>query len=235
MNLSKSYLQSVSMDELLQIADDYGIFVPAGLCRNLIIEELLEINEDTQVSYNKLKNYSGDDFLLDDDQADDNYNFDLVISYNKTEIHALLRDPMWAFVFWDFYKPEFLNIINDPDFDSFFLRVLLFSEDNLSKAYDYFDIDVEETDRNRYFYLSFEDSVTRVELCARKLEDNFIVLASSNIIRLKRENIPNNLCILDNDVSSPVYLSGISILKKHHFKNYRQAFRGKEEPKVERL
>ena len=54
MNLSKSYLQSVSTDELLQIADDYGIFVPKGLCRNLIIEELLEIDEDSNVSDSKL-------------------------------------------------------------------------------------------------------------------------------------------------------------------------------------
>ena len=119
MNLSKSYLQSVSMDELLQIADDYGIFVPKGLCRNLIIEELLEINEETNASYSKLKNLYSDTSLLDDEAEDDD-NLDLVLSYNKTEIHVLLRDPMWAFAFWDFYRPEFLNIVNDPDFDSFF-------------------------------------------------------------------------------------------------------------------
>ena len=234
MNLSKSYLQSVSTDELLQIADDCGIFVAKGLCRNLIIEELLEINEETNASYSKLKNLYSDTSLLDDEAEDDD-NLDLVLSYNKTEIHVLLRDPMWAFTFWDFYKPEFLNIVNDPDFDSFFLRVHLFSENNLSESYDYFDIDAAEADRSRYFYLSFEDSVTRVELCARKIEGEISVLAKSNLIRLRRENIPNNLCVLDNDVSASVYFSGISALKKQHFKNYRQAFRVKEEPKIERL
>ena len=234
MNLSKSYLQSVSTDELLQIADDYGIFVPKGLCRNLIIEELIEINEDIYVHNNKVAN-TLDDALFLDDESDSKNKTGLTLSYNKTEIHVLLRDPMWVFAFWDFYKPEFLNTLNDLDFDSFFLRVFLFSEDNLSESYDYFDIDVADSDRSRYFYLSFNDSVTRVELCSRKIEGEISVLAKSNLIRLRRENIPNNLCVLDNDVSSPVYLSGISELKKHHFKNYRQAFRVKEEPKVERL
>ena len=234
MNLSKSYLQSVSTDELLQIADDCGIFVAKGLCRNLIIEELLEIEEDSNVSDNKFLKISTDDLFLDD-EMDDEGNAGLALSYNKTEIHVLLRDPMWAFAFWDFYKPEFLNIVNDPDFDSFFLRVHLFSENNLSESYDYFDIDAAEADRSRYFYLSFEDSVTRVELCSRKIEGEISVLAKSNLIRLRRENIPNNLCVLDNDVSASVYFSGISALKKQHFKNYRQAFRVKEEPKIERL
>ena len=234
MNLSKSYLQSVSTDELLQIADDCGIFVAKGLCRNLIIEELLEIEEDSNVSDNKFLKISTDDLFLDD-EMDGKDNAGLALSYNKTEIHVLLRDPMWAFAFWDFYKPEFLNLVNDPDFDSFFLRVLLLSENNISESYDYFDIDITDSDRSRYFYLSFNDSVTRVELCSRKIEGEISVLARSNLIRLRRENIPNNLCVLDNDVSASVYFSGISALKKQHFKNYRQAFRVKEEPKIERL
>ena len=74
-----------------------------------------------------------------------------------------------------------------------------------------------------------------MELCVRKVEGEFSILAKSNLIRLRRENIPNNLCVLDNDVSASVYFSGISALKKQHFKNYRQAFRVKEEPKIERL
>ena len=224
MNLSKSYLQSVSTDELLQIADDCGVFVTKGLCRNVIIEELLEIEEDSNVSDNKFLKIGNEDLFLDD-EMDDEGNAGLALSYNKTEIHVLIRDPMWAFAFWDFYKPEFVNLV----------RVLLFSENNLTESYDYFDIDVTDFDRSRYFYLSFNDSVTRVELCSRKIEGEISVLAKSNLIRLKRENIPNNLCVLDNDVSSPVYLSGISALKKLHFKNYRQAFRVEEEPKIERL
>ncbi|UTC63323.1 DUF4912 domain-containing protein [Treponema sp. OMZ 787] len=234
MNLSKSYLQSVSTDELLQIADDYGIFVTKCRDRNLIIDELLEINEEADLVHHKTSKNHNEDLVLDDD-ADDKDNTGLTLSYNKTEIHVLLRDPMWAFAFWDFYKPEFLRAVNDPDFDSFFLRVNLFSEDNLSEAYDSFDIDVTDCDRSRYFYLSFNDAVTKVELCSRKIDGDISVLAGSNFIRLKRENIPNNLCVLDNDVSSPLYLSGISLLKKHHFKNYRQAFREKEESKIERL
>lgn len=228
MNLSKSYLQSVSTEELFQIAETHGVFVSKGLCRNLIIEELLELSEDRSKITDKLF-YAQNEHLASDDEVAGKENTGLVISYNTTEIHVLLRDPMWAFAFWDFYKPEFLNIINDTDFDSFFLRVNLFSQADLSEVYDYFDIDVSDSDRCRYFYLSFEDSIARVELCSRTLEGDVSVLAKSNFTQLKRENIPRNLCVLENDVSSPLFLSGLSVLKKHHFKNYRQAFRGKGE------
>lgn len=228
MNLSKSYLQSVSTEDLFQIAETHGVFVSKGLSRNLIIEELLELNEDRSKITDKLF-YAQNENFTSEDEVSDKENTGLVVSYNTTEIHVLLRDPMWAFAFWDFYKPEFINIISDADFDSFFLRVNLFSQTDLSEVYDYFDIDVSDSDRSRYFYLSFEDSITRVELCSRTLEGDVSVLAKSNFIQLKRENIPRNLCVLENDVSSPLYLSGLSVLKKHHFKNYRQAFRGKGE------
>lgn len=94
----QSYLQSVSTDELLQIADDYGIFVPKGLCRNLIIEELLEIDEDSNLSDNKLLKISNDDLFLDD-EMDGKGNAGLALSYNKTEIHVLLRGSDVGFAF----------------------------------------------------------------------------------------------------------------------------------------
>ncbi len=234
MTLSKTYLKSVSTDELLQLAEIYGVYVPKGLNRNFIIEELLDIEDG---------NKDGDsDFSNAPQGKKGHQKYDtkkiakriklfhgLPASYNTTEIHILLRDPMWLFVFWDFYRPDFKTIITDFGFGSFILRVMLFHKNNLSEPYDYYDIDISEKDKSRYIFLSFDDIVTRVNLCVRSIDDNITVLAESNFVYLNRKNIPNNLCVSENTANTAATLSGLSLLKKSHFKNYRQAFRNRNE------
>ena len=51
------------------------------------------------------------------------------------------------------------------------------------------------------------------------------ILAQSNIIGMHRENIPQRLCISQNEVNKVINLSGLTSLKKSHFRHYRQAFR----------
>lgn len=224
MKLSKTYLESVSTDELLQLAEIYGLYIPNGLNRNFIIEELLDLEEENASS---------------NDAADDAEDYERVkffkglpLSYNSTEIRILLRDPMWLFVFWDFYAPSFKAITEGFGFDSFILRVMLFYENNRSEPYDYYDIDISQEDKSRYVHLSFDDVLTRVCLCVRSIDENVTVLASSNFIYLNRRNIPKALCALGNNVNTAASLSGLSILKKSHFKNYRQAFRDNKEEEI---
>ena len=106
---------------------------------------------------------------------------------------------------------------------------MLFYENNRSEPYDYYDIDILKEDKSRYVYLSFDDVLTRVCLCVRSIDGNITVLAKSNFIYLNRKNIPKALCALRNNVNTPASLSGLAILKKSHFKNYRQAFRANKE------
>ncbi len=220
MKLSKTYLESVSTDELLQLAEIYGLYIPNGLNRNFIIEELLDLEEE---------NTSYEDMTNDKDTRRIKFFKGLPISYNSTEIRILLRDPMWLFVFWDFYAPSFKAITEGFGFDSFILRVMLFYENNRSEPYDYYDIDISKEDKSRYVYLSFDDVLTSVCLCVRSIDGNITVLAKSNFIYLNRKNIPKALCALRNNVNTPASLSGLAILKKSHFKNYRQAFRANKE------
>lgn len=239
MKLSKTYLESVAVDELLRLAEIYGLYVPKGLNRNFIIEELLELEEygEDEISPhtgNRKKKFYEEE--PDDDPKKVKLFKGLPSSYNSTEIRILLRDPMWLFVFWDFYRPSFKTITEDMQFDSFILRVMLFYENNRSEPYDYYDIDISKEDTGRYIFLSFDDVLTRVNLCVRFSDETVKVLAESNFIHLNRKNIPNALCLLENNVNTVSALSGISILKKSHFKNYRQAFRDNkdEEEKSEK-
>ncbi len=239
--LSKKYLESISTEELLKISEIYGLFIPNNLDRSFIIQELLELAEsedDAEVREKSSATLSK--FIeekeaeeIEDEELDDNLSFKkskkMKISYSNTEVHLLLRDPMWLFAFWDFSKTEFKKITTDLNFETFILRVFLYKENNKEDPYDYYDIEIDPTDRSRYFYLSFDDVLTRVAICARYSDENISLLAQSNCIYLRRSNIPKKLCEINNEAETIEKLSGLSLLKKSHFKNYRQAFRNNGE------
>ncbi len=243
LKLSKQYLESISTEELLKISEIYGLFIPDNLDRNFIIQELLELAENDEEEKEKssivlskfIEEKEADDVEIDDIElcASAKGSKKMKISYSSTEIHLLLRDPMWLFAFWDFSKTDFKKITTDLNFDTFILRVFLFKENNKKEPYDYYDIEIGTNDRSRYFYLSFDDVLTRVAIFARYNDQSINLVSQSNCVNLRRSNIPQKLCAINNDSFSIEEYSGISLLKKSHFKNYRQAFRASEEAHIE--
>ncbi|PIE98889.1 MAG: DUF4912 domain-containing protein [Treponema sp.] len=216
MELSKEYLETVCTSELLNLAELYGIYIPKDLKREFIIGEFLEYA-------NESKFYAKAAMLEIEEPADTEEV--LPKTFEVTNIHVLLKDPMWVFVFWDFNSQFFENAISEPDFDSFLLRVVLMSKDNTTQTADFYDIDISINDRKRYVHLSFNDEVCRVDLCIRTIQKEVKVLSQSNTIDLKRHNIQNRLCVSQDSASEIEKLSGLKLIKSSHFKNFRQAFR----------
>ncbi len=241
MKLSKKYLESISTEELLKVAEVYGLYIPNNLDRNFIIQELLDLEDSEDGEEEKEKSSTMLSRFIEEKEVEeedfDEEDFDpkskkskrMRISYSSTEIHILLRDPMWLFAFWDYSKTEFKGITEDLNFETFILRVFLYKENNKEDPYDFYDIEISPTDRNRYLYLSFDDVLTRVAIFRRNIDQTVKLISQSNCIQLRRSNIPKKLCAINNDPLSIETFSGISILKKNHFKNYRQAFRDNEE------
>ncbi|MDR2303646.1 MAG: DUF4912 domain-containing protein [Treponema sp.] len=91
---SRPYLESLSTDELIQLADKAGIDIPPHLDRIFIISELLEYGEVEEA-------YADDTEESPPPQADYIDAVPLVKQYNITYIEVLIRDPLWAFVFWE--------------------------------------------------------------------------------------------------------------------------------------
>lgn len=209
---TKSYLQTLSTDDLLQLADQYGLFLSADLTRRLLIGELLDL----------------DDELTDDETAADTVSvpcIKLPVTYNVTDIRVILKDPIWFFVFWDFHQHLFNGLIHAKDFSSFFLRVHSLDPADKLKSIDYFDIQIPVEDRKRYVHVSFDEYLHRVDLMAHFADGREQLLAQSNIVGMKRKNIPQRLCVSQNAANKIIALSGLATLKKSHFRHYRQAFR----------
>ena len=104
--LSRQYLESASTADLLSLADDYGIDIPDNLNRRFIIGELLELAEELHSEKEEVP-------LKEDNQPEIT---DLPLTYNETQICAIMRTPQWLFVYWDMGEAEKLALIAESSF-----------------------------------------------------------------------------------------------------------------------
>jgi hypothetical protein len=174
--LTRPYLESLSTDELVKLADSFGIDIPPGLERVFIIEELLDIA-------------FGDEFVP---EADLENRPDFIEAealpkrYNISYIEVMIRDPLWAFVFWEIkgYEKELHE--KAPDFEGYCLRVIPLTADKpspLGRTYvmdreNSFTVPVGVNDTS--WYLGFPPAEGRymVELCVRRGEEEIVLIFS---------------------------------------------------------
>jgi len=116
--LSRSQLESLSTGELTEMADNCGIDIPEGLERIFIIEELLEC-ANAQEKEEK-----------EDIKINPSYSEPVLLpkQYNISFIEVIIRDPLWAFVFWEIKGQDKDLHENADDFNGYFLRVIPFNE-----------------------------------------------------------------------------------------------------------
>jgi hypothetical protein len=180
--LTRPYLESLTTSELARIADSFGIDIPLSLERVFIIEELLDA-----VSGEEGGEREGDILEL----ADFLDSAPLPRQYNITFIEVMIRDPLWAFLFWEikgFDKELFEKAV---DFGGYCLRVNPIGNGGNVQRENSFTVPVGNNDSAWYLGFSPEASAgnsgTRyqVELCAfQGLES--AVLAVSRIFTMPK-------------------------------------------------
>ena len=96
--ISRAYLETLSFSDLVKLADEYGVDVPEDLDRRLLIGELLELSEENKHGEEQNMIISAGEGSCQD--------VNLPKSYNETQISCVLRNPVWAFVFWDLSETD---------------------------------------------------------------------------------------------------------------------------------
>ncbi len=214
--LGRAYLESLSTSDLVQLADTHGIDIPEGLNRRFIIGELLELAEENLQAASDPALLTDADFAVIPDVLPE--------TYNETQITLLMRDPGWIFVFWDFHSTVFSSVTGHHRFESFFLRVNSISTGVEPKVTDYFDIDVGIHDRKWYIHHSDRQQACRVDLYSRNTQEKEQLLAKSSELLVP----PGGAGELNGNprrrIPPLLELSGISELRKQHYRNHRQAF-----------
>ncbi|MBQ4379359.1 MAG: DUF4912 domain-containing protein [Treponema sp.] len=221
--LTLPYLETLSSADLISLADDYGIDVPDNLSRRFIIGELLEVAQELEQEKPKT-----DIKIVENSEENpvDFENSELPKSFNETTISVILRNPVWAFVYWDISEEALKKISESSKFKNLFLRVSYF--DNLESAGPsmYFDMDVSIDDREQYVLLESGQKYFRVDLVAA-----FIDGQTDSLTISERIPVPSSPKILENafpgtelEIPKILELSGLKKLLKAHYEKYRQSF-----------
>jgi hypothetical protein len=178
--LARPYLDSLTTQELARLADKRGIDIPAGLDRIFIIEELLDYERAEEEEQETEESFSESPDYLE--------TAPIPRQYNITFIDVMIRDPLWAFVFWEIKEHDRKDFEKNPDFSGYFLRL---SPAGNSRGDLSFTVQVDNSDTARYLGFSeyppegIREGAFQVELCAG-FGENWEALAVSRSFRLPR-------------------------------------------------
>jgi hypothetical protein len=211
LRLNRPLLESLTTAELLRLADRMGIDAPAGLERTVIIEELLETSDEA--GGEKTAPVPPEERRLPALTAP------LPRHYNISYVDVLVRDPLWAFAFWEVNAHDRETYEKAPDFGGYCLRVESGrrSGDPLSRTGgdSSFTVPVGAGDSAWYLGFSASGGTFTVKLCAMRREGS-VALAASKPFRL-----PNLIEPLGNRYSKASHnpllrLSGIDEFRIIH-------------------
>ena len=176
----RPYLESLTTFDLIKIADSEGIDIPPGLDRIFIIEELLDA-------------WSADgEEIPEEPEMMDTVLVESVLlpkQYNITFIEAMVRDPLWAFVFWEVKSQEKEEYEKCDSFNGYYLRVSPLKntiENPLEGTEENFTVPVGNEDTTWYIGFSPEfknQGRYKVELCV-DVYGRETILAASNPFKI---------------------------------------------------
>jgi hypothetical protein len=116
--LTKAYLESLANADLLRLADDWGVDITQNQDRDFLIEELLDASSPEGDESNSTPEEETTDIVFVESAPLPRY-------YNVTFIEVMIRDPFWAFVFWEIKASEKEQLEKAQDFNGYCLRVKL--------------------------------------------------------------------------------------------------------------
>lgn len=216
--VNRSYLESLSFNELLKLADEKGIDVPEDLNRIFLIGELLEAFMEDEDSL------SDDEMIISDDEPVNHKTELTPPSYNSTEVQIMLRNPAWAYVYWNISDSDRISM-EKAFISQLMLRVSSFSDKYQIKADEYFDISISQKDNGQYVLLPAGKKFYRVDLLF-KLDGIIDILSSSQLFEMPAGSgyLANLKPGRETQQSDIMVLSGINDLLNEHYKNHRESF-----------
>ncbi|TVR57087.1 MAG: DUF4912 domain-containing protein [Spirochaetaceae bacterium] len=203
----RQQLEQLSREKILQIAEKNEIDVTADMEPSAVIDLIIELIEDERIEWQLRNNHAVKmqekkyDIVHEDEFAP------LVIPitdpeiperYNETRVVLLLRDPAWAFAYWDIKDLEMIT--EDDQFENIFLRVVECSSPDSVALVDSFDIPVGPSDTRWYINLPNQDTFYRIRLMVI-IDGHDVMLAESNSVSVPSggiADVPSDSAPLSN-------------------------------------
>lgn len=213
--ISLSYLETLSTADLLELAEEYDLDIPEQLNRRFIISEILEIADE-------LNEEISDDFEESEEQIETTK--DLPFTYNETSIDVVLRNPAWAYVYWDIRATDIQDVINSNEFSNLLLKIHFWESEKADKVIDVCELTISEEDRAQYIFLPSGKKYFSIDLIAEFSNLEPKKLTTSRIVTIPTGAPVISLESLEKPISPILQHSGMQELLKTHYQNHRQSF-----------
>ena len=214
--ISRAYLETLSFSDLVKLADEYGVDVPEDLDRRLLIGELLELSEENKHGEEQNMIISAGEGSCQD--------VNLPKSYNETQISCVLRNPVWAFVFWDLSETD-INMLRQISDIKISLRVCILASQDDMTVEEVLEIEIPKGVNEQYVLLPSGKNYMRVELVYSTGSIREVLAFSSVVAIPKTSNeVFGFQPGMQNNYSDMIKLSGIETLLLDQYKNYRNSF-----------
>ena len=194
--MTKERLFQLSIDELKLLAQKEDIEIPDTEEKeeliDSILEELAEIEGDRNngnnptVKIEEMKYVIGHDEEIDLREGEE---FFVPAKYKSTRIVLLVRDPSWAYTYWEIREDQVREMRSDPGFEGILLRIhdVKFVDFDGTNSNYFIDIPVLLSDTSWYINIANPDSVYLIELLYSSKGEKKPI-ARSNSIHVPRES-----------------------------------------------
>ena len=194
-------LKKLSLESLRKIASNEGIKHIDEIGKDGLIEQLLEAMEEDRNERESSNNFAirieekKYDIIQDEElESQEKTEYCVPEKYQETRIILILRDPYWAFAYWNVRDTD-LDELKKNRFRGLFLRVIQEpreAKEGKRKSLDSFDIPVKITDDKWYINLPECGKRYYLELIGRSREGNK-VLCTSNAVESPRYTIHDSI------------------------------------------
>jgi len=204
--VSRTWLESLSTEELIKLADTYGIDIPPGLERIFTIEEILESSEESEPE-------PENEIIVNPSYTD---TAQLPKQYNISFVDVIIRDPLWVFVTWEVKGHDREQYENTPGFNGYFLRVIPIDEEEAESTLKELSFTVSISADDNARYLGFAEHSCRITgsyiiKLGVSRGDSELHIASSQPFCLPKLN--ENEILSDMKNSPLISLSGVQELQ----------------------
>ncbi len=171
-DINRIQLEALSYSELVVMADALRLDMPDNFNRNFLIGEILEASSENERTAADIP--SGEKSSVPE-QA-------LPLSYNQTEIKVVLRDPAWAFVYWDISNAD-ADSLHNASISRLILRISSFSFPDQHKPDRFFDLHIRSEANEQYVLIPSGSRFIRADLIFN-LDGIIDILSSSEVVEL---------------------------------------------------
>ena len=213
--LNRASVEKLSFQDLVKLADEYGVDVPEDLDRRFLIAELLELSEQTE-------DYS-EEMIIASEGGEEN---PVVLSgnFNENQISCVLRNPAWLFVFWNINEQDSARVKETPG-ASLKLRICSLESPKDLKPEEVIEIQTSTQSQEQYVLIPKGKQYLKAELLLITPGAGE-VLAFSPVISIPQgSSLVNDLQPgRDTDFSEIAELSGMKEILAEQYRNHRHSF-----------